>query len=286
MEDAIQAKVINNAVGNASLNTRDLHFGQVINNQDPQNLNRIQIRIPIVDENFYVGRSKEEGDALLPWCVPMSNRFYDVPEVNAVVLVKVFDVKTPHLGRMYFESFSTFSQSDYFDRLTPETTSLSNWNLVEDIFNIQLNFKPKPNEYNAPANINYKTGIRGKGNNKVLLDKEQVEISQNLNSDQSVVRLSKNIDVDSSDVINITSKKSKSETYNPVFDDPLFEYLSAMNKMIKQVVTLLNTIPANSPVGPCTPGPNAGNLINDLKSMSKAFDKFKRTGSSEKININ
>lgn len=289
-EEVIKSKQVNAIIPNESLNTRTLYFGQVISNEDPQNLNRVKVRIPFVDDVYYVGKtSKEEGDDLLPWCIPSSNRFLDTPEVNSIVMVAVFDPKVPHFGRMFFDSFSNFAATDYFDSLKPEDKLLSNFSLIEDIFSIQLNSKPKKfGEYNSPEKINYKTGIRGKGKNRVLLDKESVEIIQNFDDEDKVssIKLDTNVDVHSSDIINIKSKKGRKKTYNPVFDDPLFDYLSDMNNAIKKIIMVLTSVPAISPSGPCRMGPSANQLINELSNLSQKFQKFKKEGSSEKININ
>lgn len=288
-EELIKSKQVNAIIPNESLNTRVLYFAQVIENEDPQNLNRIKCRIPHVDDDFYVGKKKDEGDAALPWCIPTSNRFLDVPEVNSIVMVAVFDTKVPHFGRMYFDSFSDLTATEYFERLSPEDKLLSNFDLIEDIFKIQLNSKPKTSgEYNAKAKINYKTGIRGKGKNKVLLDEKTVEIVQNFDEEDKLtsIKLTEDVDIHSSDIINIKSKKGRSTTYNPVFDDPLFSYLSDVNNTIKKIIMVLTSVPAISPAGPCTMGPSAGQLINELTTLAQKFQNFKKTGSSEKININ
>jgi hypothetical protein len=272
-----------------SLNSRVFYFAQVIDNKDSDNLNRIKVRIPVIDDDYYVGKTKDEGDKKLPWSVPFSNRFLNVPEVNAIVMVAVFDTKVPHFGRMYFDSFSDFTTSEYFDKLSPEDKLLSNWALIEDVFGINIKGKPKTDgEYNGKDNINYKVGIRGKGKNRILLDKENIEIIQNKDDSkkESKIVISENINVDSSDIIDVKSKKGKKKTYNPVFDDPLFDYLSDINKLFQKIVILLNTVPAISPSGPCTMGPTASQVMTEYTNLMQSLQKFKRDGSSEKININ
>jgi hypothetical protein len=287
-EETLRNK-ISSTVTTESLSSRVFFFAQVINNIDPNNLNRIQVRIPVIDNDYYVGKTKDEGDKNLPWVAPFSNRFLDVPEVNAIIMVAVFDAKVPHFGRMYFDSFSDFTTSEYFDKLTPEEKLKSNWALVEDIFGINILGKPKnTDEFNAKENINYKVGIRGKGKNRILLDKESTNIVQNFNDKdkETAIVLTENVDIDAADEIYVTSKKSNSDLYHPVFDDPLFDYLATNAQLLQKIVTVLTTIPAISPAGNCIPGPSSGQLTAELQKLSTELQKFRNNGSSKKININ
>jgi hypothetical protein len=287
-EEALRTK-IGSTVTTESLSSRVFFFAQVINNVDPNNLNRIQVRIPVIDNDYYVGRTKDAGDKELPWVAPFSNRFLDVPEVNAIIMVAVFDAKVPHFGRMYFDSFSDFTTSEYFEKLTPEEKLKSNWALVEDIFGINILGKPKnTDEFNAKDNINYKVGIRGKGKNRVLLDKDSLNVVQNYNDkdNETSMTFTQNVDIDAADEIYVTSKKSNSDLYHPVFDDPLWDYLSANAQLLQKIVTVLTTIPAISPAGNCIPGPSAGQLTAELQKLSNQFEQLKKIGSSKKISIN
>ena len=211
-EEVIRAKVLENTLQNKNLNSRTFYFAQVIDNIDPQNLNRIKCRIPVIDEEYYINVKKEVGDSKLPWSICMSNRLLNVPEVNSIVLIALFDTKVPHFGRMYFDVFSDFTNTEYFDKLNPEKKLLSNWELVEDIFGININSKPKSfGEFNGKESINYKVGIRGKGNNKLVLDKDNILLVQNAKDkeNESSISITKNIDQNSSDLISITSKKGR-----------------------------------------------------------------------------
>lgn len=285
-EDALRAKLVNSTIANESLHSRIFYFGQVISNSDPKNLNRIKIRIPTIDDVFYVGKTKDEGDASLPWSLPISHRFIDIPEVNTIIIVAIFDTKTPYYGRVYFDTVTEVSSTDIFNRVTPEINSLSTWENVETAYNININ-KPKPNAYDAKQNVIYNTGIRGKGKNKILFAKDFTLWIQNEGDSQneSSIKQSQNIDIDSSDLINITSKKGGTR-YHPIFHTPLYNYLSIMNQTIQKIIILLNTIPAKSPSGACIPGPNAKQLINQLQKMSSEFSKFRNIGNSKKITIN
>lgn len=288
-EESIKKNMVSSTMDNKSLNSRVFYFAQVISNKDSDNLNRIKVRIPVIDDDYYVGKSKEEGDENLPWCIPNSNRFLNVPEVNSILMVAVFDTKVPHFGRMYFDSFSDFTSSEYFDKLTPEEKLLSNWALIEDVFGINIKGKPKTEgEYNGKDNINYKVGIRGKGKNRILLDKESIEIIQNKedNKKESKIVISENIEIDSSDIINIISKKGKKKKYHPVFDEPCFDYEQSILKMFQKIILLLSTTPAISPAGPCTSSPMISQVTQEYSSLVQAYQKFKKDGSSGKISIN
>jgi len=286
-EDLLSNNLLSKVVDNESIVSRVFHFAQVISNQDNNgNQNRIKARIPLLDDVFYVGKSKEEGDKLLPVCIPFSSRFLEIPEVNSIVLVAIFDSKVPYLGRMYFDSFTELSQLEYFKRLMPNDVLLSNWDLVEKILSINIKSKPKQNELDSTPNIDYNVGIRGKGNNKILLNKDSISMTQNLNSELSSFSITKNIDVNSSNELNLLSKKGTEQKYHPVFDEELFSYLSEMNNVIKKIITALNTIPGISPVGACFPSSQLKALKVEVSKLSKAFSSFKSKGSSKKIKIN
>lgn len=288
-EDSLRAKLLNNTIYHESIHSRVFHFGQVIKNTDPQNINRVQVRIPIIDDVFYVSKTKEQGDAALPFCFPISHRFIDIPEVNSIVIVSVLDPKTPYYGRVFFDTITELSTADIFNRTTPEANSLSTWDNVEKGYNIKLNSKPtNPSSFDAKANVDYRTGIRGKGKNKFELQQTSSIWTQNEgdSNNYSFIQLTNNIDIKGANNLNITSVQGKSTNYHPVFHSPLYDYLKSNIQMIQKIVLLLNTVPAISPVGPCTAGPSATTLTTQLESLVQDFQKLKSQGNSEKIFIN
>jgi hypothetical protein len=287
-EDSLKAKIVNDTIYTEGLHTRIFHFGQVINNIDPQNLNRIKIRIPIIDDVFYVNKTKDEGDASLPWSLPISHRFIDIPENNSIIVVGIIDPKTPYYGRLYIDTITELSETDIFNRTTPESNSLSTWTNVEKAFKINLNNKPQnPTTYDVKNNTDYRIGIRGKGKNKFeLLQTSSIWTQNEGTSDFSYINLSNNIDIQSSDIINILSTKGYATHYRPVFDTPLYDYLQSTFLMLEKIITVLTTIPAISPTGKCVPGPSAHSLIPSLQSLAKDFIKLKQIGNSLKIFIN
>ena len=284
-EDSLRARLVNQIIEKEGLHSRIYYFGQVISNEDPKNLNRIRVRIPVIDDVYYVDGTKEEGDARLPLCVPISHRFIDVPEVNSIVIVSIFDTKTPGYGRIYFDTITELSDTDIFNRVTPEINSLSDFDALEKVFGIRIN-KPKKNSYDTKDNVKYQLGIRGKGKNKFMLNKEDSVWTQNEGTqDESRITLSKNIALNASDLIDILSTKGTNK-YHPVFDQPTFDYFASLNGLLKKIITLLNTVPAISPTGPCMPGKSAPQLMADLQKLATDFKKYRSNGSSKKITIN
>lgn len=288
LEEAIRSKIINDAVTSESYRSRIFYIGQVVNNKDPKNLNRVKIRIPIIDEQKFVDVSKEEGISKLSWCLPISHRFVEIPENNSIIICAILDPQTPDYGRLYFDTITEDSTDDIFDRLSPEAISLSNWKYAEQAFNILIKKKPSSNEYDAQNNVNYEVGLRGKGNNKFLLDKDYGLWIQNAKDKQneSFMLLKDDTYLEAAKNLMITSKEGKKENFHPVFHKPLYEYLASVNQMIQKIVTLLNTKPAISHTGPCLPSPNATSLISELKSLSGKLKKLTNEGNSEKIIIN
>jgi len=288
-EDALQGRLVNQLYTQRGEYTRVFYFGQVINNNDPKNLGRLQVRIPIIDDIYYINQNKTDGDKTLPWCLPMSSRFSEAPEQNSIVIVALFDPKVPFFGRLFFDSITEISATELFERLTPEEKTLSNWLNAENSLDIN-NPKPKKlNEYEVKNKIIHKVGIRGKGNNKLELNEKDTIVSQNYKDKdkESFLKLAESDStLEGADNVHLRSKKGEKTEYNIVFDKKLFEYLDKVNKMLNKVVLLLNTTPAKSPTGPCLPGPNAKDLISEFKSLKAELKKFKNEGSSKKLWVN
>jgi hypothetical protein len=287
-EDALRSKVVNDTINSENEHSRIFWFAQVIDNKDPKNLNRIKVRIPVIDEVKYVGVEKEKGDANLPWCLPTSHRFLNTPEVNSIVIVAILDPKTPYYGRIYFDTITDLTDTDIFERLEPEKT-LSDFSQVEKALNIEIFGKPKDKAFNGKDNIKYPIGLRGKGKNKFMLDKDSSLWVQNEGDkdNESHIKLEKSLmDFDAADKIDILSKKGNKTKYNPLFHSTMYTYLSDVNKMIQKIVILLNTQPALAKCGPCMASPNAPTLMSDLIQLNGKLQKLKQEGHSKKIRIN
>lgn len=284
----LEAKLLNTLINQETEYTRILYFGQVVSNTDSKNINRIKVRIPLIDDVYYKNATKEQGDSKLPWCLPISQRFIEAPETNNIVLVLLTDPKTPFFGRIYFDCITDLSATDLFERLTPEEKSLSNWLNAENTIEVNIPKPVDPQKYNVTATIKKKVGVRGKDNNKLELDVGKTLLVQNYKNrtKESFLELSEDSTLESANELHLLSKKGKQTEYNPVFDDPLFQYLDKQNNLFKKIIILLNSVPAISPVGPCTAGPSASQLVSEFVNLKTEFLKLKKTGSSEKLFIN
>jgi len=287
-QEGIENRLLNHALKYVDEHTRIIYFGQVVSTNDDKNLNRFKVRIPGIDDIFYLDASIEEGNKKLPWVIPTSSRFIETPDEGTIVSILLSDPKTPYFGRFEHNSYIGMTAKELFDSLDDDSKDNSNWLLVEQTHNIQI---PKPkieNEYKSGTKINYNIGIRGKGKNRIRLTKDFIEILQNFSDDekQSFIKIYETIDVNSSDLINILSKKGRNTNYHPIFDKTLFDYLDATMQFQQKIVATLNSVPAMSPSGPCMPSGPAKKLISELKQLKKALNKLKKEGYSEKIYIN
>ena len=302
MSDRIQKSDINEYFDSELINrifdenknyTRVFYPGIVINNNDPKNSNRIQVRIPFIDDTYYLNVSQTDGNKLLPWCSPISRNFISTPEQNSIIIVGLFDPITPYWGRMYFDGITDLNNKDLFDytRLTPEINTYNNWNNIQLAQNMNIKSIPKnANQYNTNNNVKYKIGLRGKGNNRITLDNNSISIYQNENtSNQSMLEFTNNIDINAANNINITSKIGNNTNYHPVFDQPLYNFLSLQNNLIKSIIQTLISVPAlQSNTVPCIPSPEATALMTPLLNLYEQFNKLKLPGSgaSKQIFIN
>jgi len=158
-------------------NLPTFHFGQVIMSSDPQNANRLKVRVPLIDDIFYYDTNgvlqDGIGDDELPWCISSNNRFINTPENGSVVLVGFFLTDTPYNGRFWISAIEELSGTDLFDSksLVEETTSKA-WQNAEDNIEIEFNSSPELRGRKAikskSKTTHYPVGIRGKDNNKLL----------------------------------------------------------------------------------------------------------------------
>lgn len=293
MEDYLKSKILDVALDTKEGYSRIFYYGQVINNDDPKHSNRIQVRIPVIDDNAYLDRKKDEGDKLLPWCSPFSRNFVSTPEHNSMVLVALLDPRTPYWGRMYFDSITDLNDNPMFDpkRLVPEEKTYNNWKNIEQNHNIVLRSKPqKDNEFNSKERVNYLMGLKGKGKNRVTLDKDNVSIYQNeKETKQSMLKFTENIKMEAYDIMELLSVKGNSTHYHPLFHTPVYNFMSKQNSLMKSIIQVMCSVPSLAPnTTPDLPSPEAIALLSPLMELYIEFNKLKMpgVGASKQIFIN
>lgn len=274
---------------------RCFHLGQVIESNDPKNANRIRVRIPLLDDPFYLddkGQIKDSiGDDLLPWCVSSNGRFVDTPENGAVVLVGLFDPQRPYLGRIWFSALNELSTTDFFDatRLKEEQTSEA-WKNAEDLVNVQYNNTPgergRDKIKSKAKKTNYNTGVKGKGKNKLLLEKDKSTLIQNEGTGtESLLELTDKVLLTAKKLELISSDSQRRE--DPVFADPLFSFMRQQLNLMSAIIVLLSTVPGIGNLGiNVVPAPNAAQLVTQYTQLQTEFAKLKTNGKSNKIKIN
>ncbi len=292
-EDFIQSQMLNAALDQEDVNSRIFYFGTVINNQDPMNANRVQVRIPGVDEIYYISNDTPAGNTQLPWCSPINRNFISTPENNTIVMVAIFDPKVPFWGRMYFDCITSMSTTEIFDytRLTPESNTYNNWGNAQLAYNVSINGAPNPqNLYGVGNNVIYPAGIRGKGANRITLDSTFTAIYQNEGtSSQSMLQFTDSILMHASKEIEIISDAGNSNHYHPVFDSPLYDFIEEQNSTIKAIITVMNSVPSLASSGiQNVASPDAVNLLTNITQLYLKFNQLKQPGqgASDQISIN
>lgn len=279
-------------------NGRPFHLGQVIDSTDPKNANRLRIRIPILDDPFYFDKNgniqESIGDSELPYCLPAQGRNLDTPENGSVVLVGLMDPLKPYNGRVWFSAVSAQVAKDLFDvdRLQEEVTNTEAWKAAEDALQVQFNNTPglrgRATVKSKKKETNYKTGIRGKDKNKVLLEKGKTTIIQNEGAkEESKVELTENFAAKAKE-LSLLSSQSSSE-FHPVFDTPLYQFMQSQMDLIQSILNILNSPGITTTTGaPVTPNPSVSSLIASYNKLKTDFAKLKEAGqgASKFIKIN
>lgn len=82
-------------VNSPATTTSIIYHGLVVNNDDPEKLKRIQVRIFGVDDNF--------ADSDLPWCISsIPDFFHSIPQNGECVLIMMMNPWNSSYGRIYF----------------------------------------------------------------------------------------------------------------------------------------------------------------------------------------
>ena len=262
------------------------HFAQVTEVDETNG--RIKARIPLIDRDI-----TDDND--LPWCLPTSNRFIELPEVNSVVILGTFNTLNTNIIRFWFAAINEKATKDLFDatRLVEEFDKNKEvWDNLSNVSNITYGWLPgqQGRGYTDAKikKINYKVGIRGKGKNYLLFDKDITTLVQNKGaSNESKLELTDKAALNAKN-IDLLSTSSKKE-HRPVFADPLFSHLDKINTMLKTIMTILSTTPGYYyGVLPCTPNAMSSQLTGQYAQLTVGLNQLKQPdgGKSKYIKIN
>jgi len=294
IEDFINSKLVNSALAEDDKLTRIFYHAIVMNNVDPKNCNRVQVRIPLIDDRYYFNNTKAAGDAALPWCLPFSRNFIGTPENNSVIVVALMDPTLPFLGRIFFDSQTDLNATDIFDstRTVPETATYNNWaNAQSSLSMVLRSLPPNTKDYATGNNVVYRMGIRGKGQNRIEMDDVSTVIYQNekVQGKESFLQMTDQVYMEAATTMQLFSKQGGTH-YHPVFDTPLYNYLSEMNNMFKEIIKTMSTKPSINSMNltPNLPSPDTPALIIKLQNMYNKFNVLKQpgNGASQYLSIN
>lgn len=257
-------------------------FVQVIETEEK----RIKVRIPLLDDVL--------EDDELPWCVPITDRLYDIPDVNTAGVIGIWNPKEPSV-RFWLGSIPEFAAKDLFDGDSINEDFSKNkevWNNISDTLNKTFGQFPGDKGrdlYKAKAKkINYKVGLRGKGKNYLLFEKDKTTLIQNkgLKTESKLVLTDKaELLAQNLDLLSTLSR----QTQRPVFANPLFNFMQQQLILLQLIVTVLTTTPAFIyGVIPCTPSPTAMPLVGQMAQLMTKFGQLRvpGNGSSQYIKIN
>jgi hypothetical protein len=294
-EDVVKTNISDLISGADKVGTgRVFYLGQVVDSNDPDNGNRLRVRIPMIDDVYYLNDSqnltKTEGHDKLPWCIPSNTRFIDTPENGSVVLVGLFDPANPYQGRMWLNSFTKLEAKELFDSKKLSEEENEGWKNAE--LAIELNYGNTPGVNDRPTfktrerKINYQVGVRGKDNNMLLFDEKKTTIVQNYKTrEETIVELTENFEL-MTDKIKFLSKNNQMR-HEPVFADPLFNFMQQQLALIGQIVTILSTMPGISPfLGlPVLPNPASASAVSAYSQLMSDFATLRLPDKGKSANI-
>lgn len=297
--DLVKTKMADMMLDRSGLaGSRPFHLAQVIDSNDPKKANRLRLRIPIIDDVFYLGENgkmkESEGDEKLPWAVGSNGRFIDTPENGSVVLVLLLDPEKPHTGRVWLSVLNELTTTEIFDveRLKEEMIGTDAWKNAEDNLGVKYNNSPglrdKPTMKSKSKTTNYKVGVRGKKKNKLLFEETKTTLIQNEGQDkESKLELTENVLMMAKE-LSFLSSQSQQE-FHPVFDTPMYNFLTLQLSLIQAIITILTTMPGLAlgylPVSP-NPGASALNTLYQQVNQNLTNMKQPGKGASKYIKIN
>lgn len=281
---------------NNSTSSRAFFFAEVISVNDNTNTNRLKVRIPVIDDIFYLDKNGDMqegiGDDNLPWCISANSRFLSTPEEGSIVLVALIEPKTPYFGRIWFSAISEETKSVLFspDTLKEELFGENNWKNTETVSDLAMSATPgeRGRKKSVPRNgkIVYPTGIKGKDKNKLVFDKGKTTLVQNeKEKGESKLELTGDALLTAKKLNLLSSNSNRRE--QPPFADPLFAFLGEMLAFDNAIVQLLATCPGIGNLAfNVAPSPQAPQLVAQGRQLQVKLEKLKQTGKSKDITIN
>ncbi len=306
LKDLVKTRLTEVITKESSTSTGAIFYlGQVISNADPLKGNRLKIRLPLIDDIYYRddkgNDDQSAGDANIPWCLPSNTRFIETPENGSVVLVALFDVDNPYLGRIWFNSISDETLKAIFEPESLEGEKVDDvaWTNAEKFSGVKYNFNPATNNRKRMKSntrvTNFQVGIRGKNKNHLLFDEAKTTLIQNKGEDtESVLELTDKFS-GRAKTLELLSTNTPKRKENPVFAKSYFEYQTTLIGILQNVVNLLNTVPALSPGAPVlvpstpiTPNPAFANIVAQITKLKTKLEKLKSPGegASQYLEIN
>jgi hypothetical protein len=270
-------------------------LGVVLKNEDKKKQNRLKVRIPVHDDIFFSDNQdlKTQIDSL-PWAIPHTKRIVDVPDEGSVVLIAVFQIDDIYNARIWFDCIDfQDSNIEYSDpkRLSVNELDGKAWGNFEQAiltkFNISPGLRGNSSYPTYGSKKNRSVIIRGRSKNSLEFDVEKTTLFQNKGENsESSISLSENVDIESSNEIELISRKS-SKRRKAVFDK---EILDLFEKFLSLNTTLVNMMKApgisTPPTTPVAPSPEYAKLQSDLLKLITEFNIFKTEGISKYITIN
>jgi len=292
--ELIASAIVDNRVERNTTPLGTFYLGQVRNVTDNKNANRIQVRIPLLDDSLYYNKNaqldEKQGDDKLPWCIPALGRFIETPEVNSVVLVALLDSSTPFGGRIWFTPIKQIYKKNIFSELKPEEEGEKAWKLIEENFEIIREHYPnrKGNKIvNKKSTINFLVGVKGKSNNKLLFEEKSTILIQDEGKlDEAKLILSKLIELKGKNIDILSSNSTKE--HRPVFADPLFDHLTQIQNLLSQIATILSLpgkIVLPIPGYDIAPNPSVVALTAAVAQTAISLTKLKIPGSGKSMYI-
>jgi len=281
----IRSFLIDSMSSGTDLSNFPFFLGQVMNSDDPENGNRLQIRIPIIDDIFYTDENGKKADdskydSDLPWCMPSNNRFVNTPENNSVVLVALFNRNTPYNGRVWITAFEELSNLNVFDvdRLIRDSFDWDNAeNVIETAYDNSPGLRNREAWKERSYKINYQVGIKGKDKNKLLFDKEKTILIQNEGTqNESKIELTSDIDMKAKKFSFLSSQSN--EKFSPPFAEPLYDHIKKIQNSLNQIVNTLLLSPGTVAQAPVIANPNFSTIKTSLLQLDLELEQLKLAG--------